>query len=344
MINGKKILVVLPAYNAEETLEQTYREIPLDIVDEVLLVDDHSEDNSVKSVGERIHALVNFSLLTLEEDHHGKKDALKLGINRAGGSIILTSDADCRMGPGWIREMARHFILPDVHMVLGTVILEPANGLFRKMQSLEFFSLMATTAGAAGTGRPILSNAANLAFRREDYAGYLEEAERRSPSGDDMFLMLWIKKNWPASVRFTLSHDAIVRTSPMDSPGDFIRQRMRWTSKNRFYRDRDVILTSMLVYMANACLLLTLVAGIFQPAALWLFVTLFLVKSITDLVILSLVLQYYRRRKLLWLFLPLETIYFVYVSVTGLAGQFLPYSWKGRKVRTCRNPSKQAEV
>jgi len=47
MINGKKILVVLPSYNAEKTLEKTYREIPLDIVDEVLLVDDYSADKTV---------------------------------------------------------------------------------------------------------------------------------------------------------------------------------------------------------------------------------------------------------------------------------------------------------
>jgi len=40
MINQKKVLVVLPAYNAEKTLERTYREIPRDIVDQVLLVDD----------------------------------------------------------------------------------------------------------------------------------------------------------------------------------------------------------------------------------------------------------------------------------------------------------------
>ncbi|OQY15716.1 MAG: glycosyl transferase family 2 [Desulfobacterium sp. 4572_20] len=49
MINGKRILVVLPAYNAEETLERTYKEIPLDVVDEVLLVDDYSVDSTVST-------------------------------------------------------------------------------------------------------------------------------------------------------------------------------------------------------------------------------------------------------------------------------------------------------
>jgi len=46
MLNGKKIFVVLPAYNAAETLEITYKEIPFDIVDEVVLVDDASKDNT----------------------------------------------------------------------------------------------------------------------------------------------------------------------------------------------------------------------------------------------------------------------------------------------------------
>jgi len=53
MLVGKKIIVVLPAYNAEQTLEATYSEIPLDIVDVVILVDDASTDQTVE-VGKRI--------------------------------------------------------------------------------------------------------------------------------------------------------------------------------------------------------------------------------------------------------------------------------------------------
>ena len=48
MYLGKKIVVVLPAYNAALTLEKTYQEIPFNIVDEVILVDDHSKDNTVE--------------------------------------------------------------------------------------------------------------------------------------------------------------------------------------------------------------------------------------------------------------------------------------------------------
>jgi glycosyltransferase involved in cell wall biosynthesis len=53
MIDGKKIVVVMPAYNASRTLEQTYREVPFSIVDEVILVDDGSQDNTFE-VAERL--------------------------------------------------------------------------------------------------------------------------------------------------------------------------------------------------------------------------------------------------------------------------------------------------
>ena len=48
MLNGKKIVVVMPSYNAAKTLERTVAEIPRDIVDEILLVDDASSDETVE--------------------------------------------------------------------------------------------------------------------------------------------------------------------------------------------------------------------------------------------------------------------------------------------------------
>lgn len=59
MINGKKIIVIMPAYHAAKTLERTYRDIPKDLVDEIILVDDASKDNTVeiaKRLGLRIIA------------------------------------------------------------------------------------------------------------------------------------------------------------------------------------------------------------------------------------------------------------------------------------------------
>ena len=69
MINKKKIVVVLPAYNAEKTLETTYNEIPFEIVDEVILTDDLSSDNTVK-----------------EAERIGIKEIIKHDVNKGYGA------------------------------------------------------------------------------------------------------------------------------------------------------------------------------------------------------------------------------------------------------------------
>ncbi len=298
---------------------------------EVILVDDHSTDLSAEAVIRITGSLPNFSMASLENGKRGKREALRTGIGLVRREIILTSDADCRVGPGWIRSMAGSLEDTAVHMVLGAVILEPGRKLFSRMQSLEFFSLIASTAGAAGIGRPVLSNAACMAFKKVDYMEYIQGSGQPTPSGDDMFLMLWVKKHRPGSIRFNPSLQAVVRTPPMDSPGSFFSQRIRWTSKSPRYRDPELIITAILVYMASLCLLAALAAGIFRTQYLWLFPVLLGTKALADLAILYPVLSYFGYRKLLWLFLPLEIIYFMYVSVTGVAGLIIPFSWKGRR-------------
>jgi glycosyltransferase involved in cell wall biosynthesis len=56
MLHGKKIVVVMPAYNAERTLERVYREIPFEFVDDVILVDDESTDDAAELGRFRIFA------------------------------------------------------------------------------------------------------------------------------------------------------------------------------------------------------------------------------------------------------------------------------------------------
>ena len=74
MLNNKKIVIVLPAYNAAKTLERTYKEIPFDIVDDVVLVDDVSKDNTIEVANQlgivtltsRLNAVKKSSLKTTQ--------------------------------------------------------------------------------------------------------------------------------------------------------------------------------------------------------------------------------------------------------------------------------------
>ncbi|MEO5674973.1 MAG: glycosyltransferase family 2 protein [Chitinophagales bacterium] len=104
MLNGKKIIVVLPAYNAAPTLEQTYREIPFDIVDEVVLVDDASRDETAK-----IAAQLGIHHVIIHEKNKGYGGNQKSCYDRAltlGADIVIMLHPDYQYTPRLIPAMA----------------------------------------------------------------------------------------------------------------------------------------------------------------------------------------------------------------------------------------------
>ncbi|MBI5218286.1 MAG: glycosyltransferase family 2 protein [Bacteroidia bacterium] len=121
MINNKKIAVVLPAYNAEKTLEQTYKEIPKDIVDEVILVDDCSRDNTVEKAKE-----IGLKHIIRHEKNTGYGGNQKSCYNKAlelNADIVVMLHPDYQYTPRLIHSMC-YLIANDVyHVVLGSRIL-----------------------------------------------------------------------------------------------------------------------------------------------------------------------------------------------------------------------------
>ncbi len=121
MINGKKIVVVLPAYNAAETLEQTYREIPFDIVDDVVLVDDASPDNTVdvgKSLG--IKHIVKHQR---NRGYGGNQKSCYSKALEIGADIVVMLHPDYQYTPKLIHSMC-YMIANDVFpVVTGSRIL-----------------------------------------------------------------------------------------------------------------------------------------------------------------------------------------------------------------------------
>lgn len=338
------ISIVLPvrneAGNIGQLLEELARQVyPADYL-EIIIIDDHSDDRTPEIIQSFCDLYPHFRHLSLEPSESGKKAALYKGIGAAKHPLVINTDGDCRAPGEWVAEMVRPFSDPTVRMVIGTVVLEPDRGVFRSMQSLEFFSLTAVSAGSAGLKTPVLCNGANLAYYKEDYLRFHEETELHSESGDDIFLMLWLKKKFPGSIRFSVPRNSVIRTLPSPGLSSFIMQRIRWSSKSRYYRDIGIILTSLLVYALNALLtgillaflIVFLLTGIWNPGLIQLSGIIFTVKTIVDLILLAPVLRYYRKSRLLIYFLPLQMIYFVYVSLVGLMGQFFYFTWKGRKI------------
>ncbi|MFC2081210.1 glycosyltransferase [Bacteroidota bacterium] len=334
------ISLVIPVRDEENNIgllleDLVQQEYPTDAF-EIIIVDDHSADNTpeiVRTYREKHHELRLISLLPTES---GKKAALQKGIENASHSLILTTDGDCRVSSGWVAGMMAGFSDPRVRMMIGTVIFSPERGIFASMQSLEFFSLTAVTAGTTGLGDPILCSAANLGYYRDDYLEFLNQKAKVSESGDDIFMLMWLKKQKRGSIRFSASTSTVVNTLPAESLISFLSQRIRWTSKSRYYRDFHLIISAFLVFGMNVLLLAILLAGIWESKCILLFAILFMAKSAVDLLFLAPVLRHHGKVRLLRVFILLEIVYFVYVSLIGLFGQFLSFSWKGRKSPTFR--------
>jgi glycosyltransferase involved in cell wall biosynthesis len=121
MISSKKVVIVLPAYNAALTLEQTYKEIPFDIVDEVVLVDDASKDNTIE-VGRSL----GIKHIISHEKNKGYGGNQKSCYDKAlslGAEIIIMLHPDYQYTPKLITAMSSIIANDLYQVVLGSRIL-----------------------------------------------------------------------------------------------------------------------------------------------------------------------------------------------------------------------------
>lgn len=121
MFNGKKVVVVLPAYNAAPTLEITYNEIPMDIVDEVILVDDASKDNTSE-----LARSIGIKHVIRHEKNKGYGGNQKTCYDKAlelGADIVIMLHPDYQYTPKLIPAMSSIIGNELYHVVFGSRIL-----------------------------------------------------------------------------------------------------------------------------------------------------------------------------------------------------------------------------
>jgi glycosyltransferase involved in cell wall biosynthesis len=121
VIKNKRICVVLPAYDAALTLEKTYREIPFDVVDEVIVVDDNSKDHTVD-----VARYLGINHIIVHQNNIGYGGNQKSCYNKAlelGSDVVVMLHPDYQYTPKLIESMA-YIIANDVYpVVLGSRIL-----------------------------------------------------------------------------------------------------------------------------------------------------------------------------------------------------------------------------
>lgn len=347
-----KITVIIPARNEERNMaacldsvcNQSY---PKDLY-EVLVVDDHSTDNTAAIVKQ--YEPQSVKLISLKDFVHGeelnsyKKKAIELAIRQSSGELIVTTDADCVVPQNWLQTMAAFYEQWQPEFIAAPVSVNCSNRFIEIFQALDFMTLQGITGASVHKKIHSMCNGANLAYTKKAFeaVGGFSGIDTIA-SGDDMLLMHKIYRRYPDRVMFLRSKEVIVQTKPVRSVREFFNQRIRWASKANKYDDKRIFWVLLLVYLVNVLLLLLPVVAAFVnlqlPIGNWqltigtFWISLLVLKTIVELFFLYPVAKFFNKQNLLWLFPLMQPFHIIYTVIAGWLGAFGSYTWKERSVK-----------
>lgn len=333
------ISVIVPARNEAAHIEHCLNHLLAqrypDSLREIIVIDDHSDDDTAARV---IRLSVSHPELQLirrtGQDQTGKKAALMAGIERAKGSLVVTTDADCEAPPNWlycIEAVFRQY--SSVQMVTAPVVIHRENNLLQRFQSLDLMGMMGITGAGAFSGKMFMANGANLAFRKKAFqavGGYA--GNEQIASGDDMFLVQKIARRFPGGVYFLKQTDAVVKTLAPNDWSAFIQQRIRWGGKNAALPGWGIRLALLSVFVFCWSIIISGVMAAFQMPGMWRILAIqALVKFLFDTLLLREMALFFNRKDLLRWLLPAFVLHTLYIALIGFASLFFrKYQWKGR--------------
>ena len=300
---------------------------------EVIFSDDHSDDQTFQILKNITTGISNFNCIDAPADSNfGKKAAIAKALKIARYSIIVFTDADCRMNSKWLLQIGNEFRDANLQMLLAPIDIHVNDRkIFSAIQSLEFISLQGVTAGAANIHKPVMANAANMACRKKA----IEEVKRtmggkKHLSGDDMFLLHAMNRRYPKDIKYSKTIDAIVETSASQNLKSFFRQRARWSSKSVAYKDFFTLFTAAAAAGLNILIVTGIIAGLFISYLLYPTLIIWGMKTLIDFPLTYGAAVFFRKRHFLWMYIPLQVIYPFYVSFTLFCATFSSVKWKQR--------------
>ncbi|WP_085472342.1 glycosyltransferase family 2 protein [Sphingobacterium psychroaquaticum] len=336
----RTVSVLIAARNEEDNIGRTLdcivnQDFPKEHL-EIIVVDDHSTDSTAAIV--EGYASKGVTLIRLNEGdrlNSYKKLAISRAIQHAQGEIIVTTDADCRMGPLWLKTVVRFFEEEDAYLVSSPVVYSEEKDYFERLQTLEFLYLIGLGAAGIGNGKPTTCNGANLAYRKDIFweMGGFNGIDNLA-SGDDELFLHKVAERHASRIGFCKSQDAIVYTDAKPNLRAFLSQRKRWASKSTKYKDKKVVFLGFSIWLFNLALLL----GIAQffialPEVHWLLVVSLALKMLVEYLFISPLCRFANRSELLWQLPLLSIVHALYLVYIGLAGNIGKYDWKGRTVK-----------
>lgn len=338
-----KFTIIIPARNEAFTVATCLKTIqlqnyPIELF-EVIVVNDHSTDETEKVVLSIQSSFPSLQLINLSDHIKGsinayKKRAIEIAIAQSKNEWIITTDADCEMLPNWLRQFDEYIQDKQPVLVAAPVIFSLTKSWLGLFQLLDFMSLQGITAAAVAAGYHSMCNGANLAYSK---AAFYEVGQFKGidhlASGDDMLLMYKIKQRFPDRLGYLFSSGMIVTTAPMPSWKTFINQRIRWASKADSYSEKSIFWVLTLVYCFNVFLFIGLMAGVFINGIYPIIVYILLTKTIVEMIFMIPVARFFGRTNTLFFFPLMQPLHILYTVIAGWLGKFGSYQWKGREIK-----------
>jgi len=339
-ISSEYISIIIPFRNESDNILKSLKSIeslnyPRGNF-EVIYVNDSSDDDSLEKLTIACKT-DNVKVVSVPEGfllNAHKKRAVRFGIENSKGSIIFTTDADCVHQADWLNNMMNCFN-EDTGFVSGPVEFYDGKNIWENVQKTEFAGLVLTGAGLIGKNRPIICNAANIAYRKSAYEAVNGFSDNMNlSSGDDEFLMQKIWKETNYKVSFCLSRDAVVKTDANKSVEQFYHQRKRWASKGLFYADKLLVVKLILIFLFYLSLaVMPFLAAIISIKYLWIFFACILTKLFLEYKILKIGSAILFSKQILRNFFLAELLQVPYIIIAGLSGVFGNFTWTERKVK-----------
>ena len=333
-ISTDKLSIIIPARNEaanigrclDSLLKQT---LPSDQL-EIIVVDDGSSDATAAIV--HTYESRGVRLIQLDEDKGGKKIAITKGVAAATHALIVTTDADCVYPNNWLNTLLCYRTEKEAAFVAAPIKYTQERNFFDRFQSLDFLSLQGITAAAVTNRIFNMCNGANLLYTKEAFLkvnGF--QGIDHLPTGDDMLLMEKINAVYPKQVDYCYAQDATVETLPAAGLKAFIQQRIRWASKSTSYKNGNIKLVLLLVYLVNLSLFFLLVAGCFNQEYLKWGLLLLLIKTIFEYPFMIRIARFFQKQYLLPWFIVAQPFHILYIVLSASLSFFKSYEWKGRK-------------
>lgn len=300
---------------------------------EIIIVDDHSEDETVTTATHLLDLLkLNGAVFSLQNSN-GKKAAIAEGVKASKAEVIITTDADCVFNHDWLLTINNEFNFSKPDMLILPVVLQ-GKGKLSKIQQTESLGLAALTLGSLAIGKPLMCNGANLVFKKNAYL-QINNAELRHdvPSGDDTFFMLSLFAKNKQSIQALASDKVVVTSDALSGLSALINQRIRWASKVKHYKQQYIKTTGLFVAIFSVLQYAAVFGLIILPTVsqLWLVSAVTLAtKWICDFIFIQNVSSKLKQKFYPGAFVLMQLFYPVYTFVVGVLSLSNHYQWKGR--------------